>query len=60
MQISNERLVKIILAVASALGAGGSGFLVTSESSKSAACGDVLMQMAESYSVALEQERARR
>lgn len=62
MTLSNERIVTIILAVASALGAGGSGFLATDsalESDKRAACGEALVVLAESYAVALQQERAR-
>ncbi len=62
MAISNERIVTIILAVATALGAGGSGFLANDsalESDKRAACGEALVLVAEGYSAALEVERAR-
>ncbi|MEE9386407.1 MAG: hypothetical protein V3V08_23580 [Nannocystaceae bacterium] len=57
MQLSNERLVSLLFALAAA--AGGSGILVT-ESDKRAACGEVLMQVTESYAVALQQERERK
>lgn len=57
--LRNERILTIILAVASALGAGVSSYLAT-ESDKRVACGEVLLQVAESYAVALQQERARK
>lgn len=58
--LSNDRIVSIIIALATAaLGATGTSYLST-ESEKRVACGEVLVQMAESYAVALQQERARK
>lgn len=56
MNLSSDRIVSLLIALAAAV-AGAGGFVT--ESDKRAACGEVLLQVSESYSAALQAERAR-